>query len=105
MSHTQKTKSFYQEQKKKYLEKHPEMETYYDDKPITVFSGERQPKKSKLVWNKPKAPRLTKPCAQCGETIEKPLREGARSWEQRKFCSPTCKRLKHETMSSLSKSN
>lgn len=52
----------------------------------------------KLVWNGTKSPRPTKPCLQCGETIEKPLREGAQTWEQRKFCNVPCKKLHHETL-------
>lgn len=73
--------------------------------PILGLVEDTMLNKPKLVWTLKKPPRETKPCKHCGELIEKPLREGRQSWEQRKFCSMTCKKLNHETMPNLSKSD
>lgn len=47
----------------------------------------------------------TKPCKNCGEPIEKALKDSFRTWEQIRFCSIKCKQLHRETMPNLSKSD
>lgn len=123
MSWTIKPKSFYAEQLKKLEDRAKEgketspklVEKYYQGylgrngtvvSPAMGITDEIRPYRrvQKLVWANSKPPRPTKPCQRCGKPIEKPLREGAKTWEQRKFHS-LCKKLHHETMLNVSESS
>lgn len=121
MSWTIKPKSFYAEQLKKLEDRAKEgketspkvVEKYYKGylgrngnvvNPVVGMTEEIRPYR-KQTWKLAKPPRETKPCQHCGELMERPLKESTSCWERRQCCSMTCKKLKHEAMQNLSKSN